>query len=93
MDFVKEHLKGDHYTWNEEISLSAFQGQPSRRLFNRFDGYQVLFLINSYGAAAGRIDESTGQKMESLIMHDLPLDARSEISVLNWLKEATATAF
>ena len=93
MDFVRENLKGEHYTWNEDINLSTFQGQPSRRLFNRFDGYQVLFLINSFGSASGKIDEETGQKMESLIMHDLPLDARSEISVLNWLKEATSTTF
>ena len=92
MDFVREDLKGDHYTWNEDVNLSAFQGQPSRRLFNRYDGYQVLFLINSYASQAGGNDPQVGQRMESLIMHDLPLDARSEISVLNWLKEAASTS-
>jgi len=93
MDFVRENLKGDHYTWNEDVNLSTFQGQPSRRLFNRYDGNQVLFLINSFTTQSGNSDPEVGQKMESLIMHDLPLDARSEISVLNWLKEATATTF
>jgi len=93
MHFVRENLKGDHYTWNEDVNLSTFQGQPSRRLFNRYDGYQVLFLINSYSSQAGNFDPEMSQKMEELIMHDLPLDARSEISVLNWLKEATSTAF
>ncbi|MET0637642.1 MAG: hypothetical protein ABWZ25_16555 [Chitinophagaceae bacterium] len=93
MDFVREHLKGNHYTWNENINFSPFQGQPSRRLFNRFDGYQVLFLINSFASATGKTDEETVSRMESLIMHELPLDARSEISVLNWLKEAASTTF
>lgn len=92
MVFVRENLQGDHYTWNEDVNLSTFQGQPSRRLFNRYDGYQVLFLINSFGSQSGNFDPEQGQKMESLIMHDLPLDARSEISVLNWLKAATSTA-
>ena len=92
MDFAKEHLQGDHYTWNEGTTLSTFQGQPSRRLFNRYDGNQVLFLINALGSATGNLDEESGRRMEALIMHELPLDARSEISVLNWLKEAAATA-
>jgi len=89
MDFVREDLQGDHYTWNEDTTTSTFQGKPSRRLFNRFDGYQVLFVINYYGSLTGNYQTLEARRMEELIMHDLPLDARSEISVLNWLQEAS----
>jgi hypothetical protein len=90
MLFLKEDLSGTHYTWKEERSKSTFSGQPSRRLFDRFDGDQVLFMINFYGSLSDKFTVEEGRKIEELILNQLPTDARSEMSVFNWLKEANS---
>jgi hypothetical protein len=90
MPFLKEDLSGNHYTWGGERSKTTFSGQPSRRLFDRFDGDQVLFMINFYGTLSDKFTIEEGRKIEELILHQLPTDAKSEISVFNWLREAYA---
>jgi len=84
MLFRKEDLLGD-YQWNDGESAFAFSGEPSRRLFNRYNGGQVLFMINFLAAQNPRFTLEDGHKLESLISN-LPLEAKSEISVLNSLK-------
>jgi hypothetical protein len=92
MPFVKEDLSFDHYSW-ENNGVSAFMGTPSRRLFNRYNGDQVLFLINSYAAQADRFAVTDIKQMEEFLLHQLPLEAKSEVSVLNWMKEMHSNAF
>ncbi len=86
MPILKEDLAFEHYTW-ETNSNSAYMGTPSRRLFNRYNGDQVLFIINSYSEEAGNFTPKDARLVEELIINQLPLEAKSEISVLNWLKE------
>ena len=90
MPFVKEDLRFDHYTW-ETSSVSPFMGTPSRRLFNRFNGNQVLFLINALHASDVPLSHAQVYQLEESLLNQLPLEAKSEISVLNWMKE-TQTA-
>jgi hypothetical protein len=85
MPFLKEDLIGEHYNWNQS---SAFNGAPSRRLFDRFNGNQVLFIINFYGSLSGQFTIQEGRKMEDLILNHLPMEAKSEVSVFNWLRQA-----
>ena len=85
MHFKKTDLQGTHYNWIEN-TRSLFTGQPSRRSFDPFNGDQVLFLINAYGSFAERFTISEGKSIEAKIQHDLPPHAKSEISVLNWIK-------
>lgn len=85
MHFQKQDLAESHYTWKEGASYS---GQPSRRLFDRFNGNQVLFLINFYGSLSERFTIREGKEIEYGITHHLPLEAKSEISVFNWIREA-----
>jgi hypothetical protein len=85
MPFLKEDLVGDHYNWNEGKER-AFTGNPSRRSFNRYDGQQVLFLINFYGSIAEKFTVKEGREMEERILKQLPLELKSEISVFNWLR-------
>lgn len=87
MPFLKEDLAGQHYSWTNAVSISAFTGHPSRRLFDRFNGDQVLFIINVYAALTERFTIVDGRRIEELISSHLPMEAKSEISVLNWLKE------
>jgi hypothetical protein len=88
MPFLKEDLAGQHYSWTNIINESAFTGHPSRRLFDRFNGHQVLFIINFYGSLTDRFTTGEGLKIEELISEQLPMEAKSEISVFNWLKGA-----
>lgn len=87
MIFLKEHLTGQ-YEWAPDTSTSTYTGSPTRRLFNRFNGDQVLFIINLYGSLSPNFSIWDGQKMEELLQNLLPVEAKSEISVFNWLREA-----
>lgn len=89
MPFLKENLQNSHYNWSN-ANNSAFTGQPSRRLFDRDNGNQVLFIINSYGSLTDKFTTSDGHRIENLLVNELPLNAKSEISVFNWIKELMA---
>jgi hypothetical protein len=86
MAFLKENLLNEHYTWPADNEQAYLTGQPSRRSFDRFNGPQVLFIINTYGSQAGTFSVEEGRKIEEQILNHLPMDAKSEISVYNWLK-------
>ena len=85
MLFIKEHLSpGNNYNWTDEF---IFDGTPSRRLFDRQNGNQLLFIINLYASQNDKFSEDQVQRIEELLVNRLPEDIKSEISVLNWLKE------
>ncbi|WP_207512930.1 hypothetical protein [Longitalea luteola] len=86
MKFLKEHLQSSHYSWETISSHSAFTSEPDRRSFDRFNGNQVLFIINYLGSSLGRLTLSHGQKIEELISTQLPQHTKSELSVFNWLR-------
>jgi hypothetical protein len=86
MHFQKQDLERTHYSWPEEFKVYA--GQPSRRSFDRFNGHQVLFLINFYGSQSDRFTVEEGKTIENMIQEELPIGIKSEISVFNWLRDA-----
>ena len=86
MHLQKQDLIGTHYIWIEQEGSHSFEGQPSRRSFDRFNGNQVLFLINSCASLSDKFTIEKGRFIEQLIQHDLPTETKSEISVLNWIK-------
>lgn len=88
MPFLKDDLSGQHYSWNGAVSSPAFIGHPSRRLFDRFNGHQVLFIINFYASLSDRFTLREGRRIEEMISSQLPMEAKSEISVFNWLRMA-----
>lgn len=85
MTFLKEHLTGI-YEWNASMDKSVYEGTATRRLFNRWNGTQVLFIINNFLIRTGDLSISQGQKAEKLILEKLPLNTMSELSVLQWLQ-------
>jgi hypothetical protein len=90
MPFLKENLQGHHYHWSNNADTNpAYTGQASRRFFDRDNGNQVLFLINLYESVSDKFTISEGHKIEKMINDQLPLEAKSEISVFNWLKSAS----
>jgi len=86
MEFLKKHLLSSHYNWENEFNHSLFNNEPDRRSFDRFNGKQVLFLINHFGKSLGRLSLSEGQKIEALIWTQLPPNTKSELAVFNWLR-------
>ena len=85
MLFSKEHLSpANNYTWTGEF---IFDGTPSRRLFDRQNGNQLLFIINLYASQSDKFSADQVQAIEEMLVNKLPEGVKSEISVLNWLKE------
>jgi hypothetical protein len=85
MLFIKEHLSsGNNYNWTDEF---IFDGTPSRRLFDRQNGNQLLFIINLYASLNDKFSADQVQRIEEMLVNKLPEGVKSEISVLNWLKE------
>jgi hypothetical protein len=84
MSFAREDLLLKHYDWNEASAL--FTGEPTRRVFNRYNGFQVLFIINCCSAFLESFTIKEGRDIEERIGNQLPLEIRNEISVFRWLR-------
>ena len=84
MQFLKEHLTPGNYEWNDQIS---YNGKPSRRLYTRYNGNQLLFVINHIAESTATFDIEKGVLIQNLLSLELPVDAKSEISVIKWLNE------
>lgn len=89
MEFVRADLGFEHYRWDteEQPANLVYQGEPARRVFDPFNGNQVLFLINYYGAAVGGLTVSQARLVERKLAYQLPMETKSERSVFSWLME------
>jgi len=77
-----------HYRWIDGSDANLmYAGEPSRRIFDPYNGDQVLFLINYYFSTEGNYSISGGKAIESKLAHKLPIVSQSERSVFNWLKD------
>ena len=85
MSFIKEDLLNNHYTWRTENEKEMFAGSASRRRFDRFNGEQVLFIINLCAEYVNANTLADGHKLEQMILNELPMETKSELSVFNWL--------
>ena len=81
-----EKRGGTHYNWLSDEDKGILVGQPSRRPFDKFNGDQVLFVINFFGSLSERFTLQEGIKLERAISYYLPEHAKSEISVFNWIR-------
>jgi hypothetical protein len=70
MIFLKEHLSGT-YEWPSENERILLDTVPSRRLFNRWNGYQTLFVINLFLVQAGLALEHYGKKSRKYIARQI----------------------
>lgn len=91
MLFSKEHLSG-LYNWLPETGTSVFDGDATRRLFNRYNGHQVLFIINLLLDSCGNFSIDQGRQIEKLIINKLPFNPSSELTVFNWLQQEMVNA-
>ena len=86
MSFTKEHLTG-LYNWTPAIEASVFEGAPSRRAFDRYNGNQVIFIITHLLERLGKSSVKQGREIEMLIINKLPFTSSSEHTVFNWLEK------
>jgi hypothetical protein len=70
MRFLKEHLSDYNYSW---INEATFTGEASRRLFNRYNGNQLLFVLNLYASVIEGFTITMGLKIEDRLMNQLQL--------------------
>ena len=86
MAFSKEHLTG-LYNWTPEQETPLFAGTPSRRMFDRYNGNQVFFIITLLLERLGNSSIEQGREIEALIINKLPFSSSSELTVFNWLEK------
>jgi len=84
MLFLKEHLSGYNYSWTNE---STFIGMASRRVYDRYNGNQLLFILNLYASSIEGFTVNMGLEIEDRLVNQLPIGKMSEISVLHWLNQ------
>jgi hypothetical protein len=87
MNFLKEHLHNGDYNRAVGLNHSLYNNAPDRRIFDRLNGYQVLFIINYFGQSVGNLTVTDGRRIENLISTQLPGEIKSELSVFNWLRD------
>ncbi len=75
------------YEWSTREDDPALRGEPDSSLFNRHQGWEVLYMINKIMAKKGYMTVSTGNKIERLIKEHLPSDVRSQERVIKWVEE------
>lgn len=76
------------YKWSAaENDNPALQGEPDSSLFNRHEGYEVLYLINKLAYYKGWNQKASGIKAERLIRDHLPTHVRSQEHVIKWLND------
>ncbi len=85
MHFEKQDLNIDLYRWSTSDQL--YEGLPSRRSFDKSNGAQVLFLVNHYALFDEQLNLEQLPRLEYLLHSDLPVDAKSEISVFKWMMQ------
>lgn len=88
MSFNKSDLKYSDYSWTalpgDDPKIS---GEPDSTLFSRYEGYEVLYMINKVLKHRGLSSTASGQKAESIIRTDLPSTTRSQINVFNFIND------
>ncbi len=83
-DLVFEH----YYSWTTISGDDPrVTGEPDSTMFNRNEGYEVLYLINKLAEIWGLSSKYDGLIMERMIKNNLPSDIRSQENVKNWIQK------
>ncbi len=94
MKFTKEYLSGNNYDWSLSNQVQRMaEMTPTRNRFDRFNGNCVLHMLNLFDKLVVTLSIQDGQQLEALLANELPLEAKSEVSVFNWLKGKYIYAF
>lgn len=86
MIFIKENLLTNDYVWANDTKSGSLSEGPTRKRFDRFSGNCMLHIINLFDSCVDKLNIAQAQQIEKLIQEELPLETKSEVSVLQWLK-------
>ena len=76
-----------NYNWRPIPSEDPrISGTSDSTLFNRNEGFEVLYIINLFAEKHGIDQKETGFKIEKLIKEQLPLNLRNQNHVTEWLE-------
>ncbi len=86
MNFLRSNLQYTHYSWTAMSGDDPkISGVPDSTLFNRNEGYEVLYLINKFLEKHSLTSIQAGQKVERMIRTGLPVDVRGQKNVIDWI--------
>lgn len=73
MSFTKTNMVYNHYSWKAMLGDDPkISGVPDSTLFNRNEGYEVLYLIKKIMDSQSWVNVATGQKIEKMFKTGLP---------------------
>jgi hypothetical protein len=75
-----------NYDWTTEEYNPKLRGHPDYSLFNRNQGWEVLYIINQFGKKNRAEVLVIGHKAEKMIRNHLPETACTQINVMDWMK-------
>lgn len=76
----------NEYSWNALIGDDPrITGEPDSTLFNRNEGYEVLYLINKFAEKHSLQKKPSGHKIETMIRLHLPAEIRKQENVMEWI--------
>jgi hypothetical protein len=74
------------YSWSAILPDDPrISGKPNSTLLNRNEGYEVLYLINTFADLNSINIKKSGHKIERMIRNHLPGDIRKQEAVVNWI--------
>lgn len=85
--YNRSDLLFDDYEWTEPLSHVKLQGTPDRNLFMRYEGYEILYMINYACETMNAVSKADAGRIETLLHEKLPIDIRSQNSVFQWLQK------
>ena len=86
--YKKSDMVYDDYSWKAmDHDNPKITGKPDSTLFNRHEGYEVLYLINHLLKEKELTSVRSGNKMETLIREELPGNIRSQENVKEWIND------
>lgn len=74
------------YSWEHtQEDDPKLRGEPDSSMFNRREGYEVLYLINKFLTKKNKQTTAAGNTAERAIHNELPSHVRSQENVMTWL--------
>lgn len=83
--FNKSDLHLTHYSWTTAPGDSKLAGEPDSSLFNRQEGYEVLYVLSKILEQMGSTSKTKLHKGEVLIEEKLPSSLREQSAVRDWI--------
>lgn len=76
------------YSWTTTGSDDPkLKGEPDSSLFNRKEGYEVLYMINKFLDSKSLTSVASGEKAETLIHDKLPGRVFKQTELMQWLRD------